>query len=259
MRHFRRNLALGVVVCAFGGGVTPAMAHQFTASKKAHVISEAEPVLTRGRGVGNIAEVTINGKTYEFKEEFIFGGNKIRCAKASTTGKVTEPEFKTLTVFVKFSECKTEVKAGQITYYIATSFNEGKPVTFAYHVNGFVELGTEVETEVALSGGAASFKISGGLCTLSWPAQTVPTKAIKHPEEEFSAAVYSNEFILSARPSLFPPNGEQEKLLIANEFKGMKFEYEGGQCSELDKTTSNAGKFFGNIQEEVSGGNLGFE
>ena len=62
------------------------------------------------------------------------------------------------------------------------------------------------------------------------------------------------------------PTLKQERLIIANAFKGMTWEYTEGQCvgeggfeEEAPKVEAKTGAYFGNFEEEVSGGNLGFK
>ncbi len=135
-----------------------------------------------------------------------------------------------------------------------------------YHINGFAEIGTgETETEVEIGGAEASFKIAGHICKIDWPAQTIPAKAIKSPEEEFSAAVYANKEV--SQPESLKnkyPNLVQNRLVIANEFKGMSWSYEEGQCvgeggfeEEAKHVEGKTGKWTGTLEEEVIGGNLG--
>jgi len=155
-----------------------------------------------------------------------------------------------------------------------TAFNlnpethKAEPLKFVYHVNGFAEIGTgETVSEVEVGGGAATFSISGKVCKISWPAQTVPAVAVKKPANEFSSAVYSSTFapVPETWKTRFP-SLEQERLVIENNFKGMEWIYEGGQCvgegGFEEGTKVNEGKsatFAGAFEETAAGSNLGFE
>ena len=93
----------------------------------------------------------------------------------------------------------------------------------------------------------------------------MPIGAIKKPEGEFTAAVYSNNSVPVTVSKKFP-TGLKEKLVIANSFKGMSWEYTEGQCigeggfeEEAPKTESKTGSYKGSFEEEVVGGNLGFK
>jgi hypothetical protein len=135
-----------------------------------------------------------------------------------------------------------------------------------YHVNGFAQLGAgEVESEIEVGSGSASFSISGKVCKINWPAQTVPAKAVVHPEETFSSAVYSTKEVpveekqKSKFPSLF-----QKRLVIKNQFKSMEWSYEEGQClgeggfeEAVKKEEAKSGVYEGTLEELINGGNLG--
>ena len=267
MRHLRMTFGIAAVVCACAVITAPAFAKEFTASRLPHPCSEAEPCKTKGHGIGAPDEARP-----EYTTQFKFGFFTIECKKASLSGKtvnegaVTWATSQTLSTEVKFGMCKTLAKFGAFTGGISTNFNGGLPVKFVYHVNGFVEEGSgETESEVEVGGAASSFKVGGKLCTISWPAQTVPVAAIKKPEGEFSAAVYSDNLVPVAVSNKFP-SGLQEKLVIANSFKGMEWAYEEGQCvgeggfeEEAPKTEAKSGAFKGTFEAEVGGGNLGFK
>ena len=265
MRNFRATLGLVAMVCLFAVMAVPALAAEFTASRLPAPCSEAEPCRTKGHGIGEPDELH---PTYS--QKFKIGAFTILCKKAIVYAKTpSEGAFtsETSSIFkteVKFAECVTEAKFGAFTGAIKTAFNGGKAVRFIYHTNGFAEVG--YEEAVQISGVATSFKISGKICTISLPAQTLPIAAVKKPEGEYSAATYSNEPVeVSEKLIKRFPSGFQNKLVIANLFKGITFAYEGGQCigeggfEEEAKTTSGkSGSYFGSFEEEVPGGNLGF-
>jgi hypothetical protein len=101
-------------------------------------------------------------------------------------------------------------------------------------------------------------KISGIKCLISWPSQTVPMKALKRPEEQYSAALFSNEEVANTNLKAFP-TGFQRKLLISTEFKNMTFTFEEGECSEFKVPEAKTGSYTGVLREEVGAGNLGWE
>jgi hypothetical protein len=265
-------MSLGLAaVCALGFA-SSAMAHSFTASRLPKPLSEAEPGKTHGLGI----EGEITG---EHNQVFRFGAFEIYCgakgyANTPAEGAVTWATSQTLSTEIKFTKCLTKAHFSSVVAGLRTAFNvnpetkKSEPLKFVYHVNGFAEFGSgETESEVEVGGGAAAFSIAGKVCKISWPAQTVPVKAIKHPEEEFSSAVYSNKFVPTGPHSAKQfPSGEQERLVIANNFKSMKWSYEEGQClgeggfEEEAKTTEGKGATYeGTLEEWVQGGNLGFE
>ncbi len=267
MRHLRMTIGFAAVVCACAVFSAPAFAKEFTASRALSACSEAEPCKTKGKGIGTVDEARP-----EYTQQFKFGSFTIECktAASKTTlpaeGAITWATSLTFATEVKFGGCKTLAKFGSFTGAIGTKFNGGAPLKIVYHINGFVEEGSgETETEVEVGGAASSFKIGQKICTISWPAQTLPLGAIKKPEGEFTAAVYSNNTVPVKVSKKFP-SGLQEKLVIANVWKGMEWEYEEGQCigeggfeEEAPKTEAKNGTFKGTFEEEVVGGNLGFK
>jgi len=237
-----------------------AYAIEFKADRLPKPISEEEPGKTKGGSAGA-----------EFSQEFTFGVFKIRCnvakayAKTVGEGAITWATSKTFATEIKFSKCLTVAKFGSFTGGLATRFNEGLPMKIVYHINGYAETGVgETETEVELGGAEASFKISGKICKINWPAQTIPAVAEKKPEGEYSSAVYSKiePEVPESEWKKFPSH-KQKKLIIANAFKGMSYEYEEGQCmgeggfeEEVEKSEGKSAKYLGTLQEEVIGGNL---
>jgi hypothetical protein len=265
MRNFRATLGLVAMVCIFAVMAVPALAAEFAASRLPAACSEAEPCRTKGHGIGEPDELH-PGYTQKFK----IGAFTIECkkavsfAKTAAEGAFTSGSSSTFSTEIKFAECLTEAKFSTFTGGIRTSFNGGKAVKFIYHTNGFAEFG--YEEAVQISGVSTSFKIGSGICTISLPAQTIPVKAEKEPTGAFSAATYSNEEVAAPEKLIKRfPSGFQTRMVIANAFKAMKFEYEGGQCvgeggfEEEAKTTSGkSASYTGGLEEEVAGGNLSF-
>jgi hypothetical protein len=247
MRHVKLGLGFASAVCALAIAATPALAHEFTASKtgKTHGKSTTE-------------------------QNFKFGPFRITCEKASAKGAVAAGSTSTLTTSVKFAGCTDEVKFGTRPAHVPTHFLT--PLAIAYHANGFVETGSEteeVEGEAVLAGGEAEIKVYTGVipgeheqsrCTIHWPEQTLPLKAVRKPEGEYSAATYSNEQTPNGNLKRFP-DGFQHSITISNEFKGIKYEFEGEPCEEWGKeegSEGGAGTYFGSFPEMLSGGNLEF-
>ncbi|HYM46141.1 MAG TPA: hypothetical protein VES65_08295 [Solirubrobacteraceae bacterium] len=220
---------------------TPALAHEFTASSVGP---------TKGKGEEQLLQL---------------GPFKVLCEKAVTKGQVTETSSSTLVTEVKYGHCgdvEGPKFAGHAVEYGA-SFRT--PVIFEYHANGVVNNGSETE-EVKIKGGAVLLLINGGpkfKCTLTWPSQTIPLRAVKKPLEEYSAAVYSNEEVETGRLKKFPPLGIQHRLLIENEFKGMEYSYKGVGCNGwtspiVEETKGKNGSYIGSFEEELVNGNLEF-
>jgi hypothetical protein len=262
MRYFWRTMGLAVALFAFVLPASSAFANgeEFVASREPVPLSEESPGKTHGRAPEG-----------EFSQVLKFGAFTIKCnavtnAKTINEGAVSWESNATFSTELKFFKCLTVARFGSFLGGLSTSFNGGLPMKIVYHINGFAEIGTgETFSEVEIGSGEASFKISGKICKINWPAQTVPAKAVKHPEEEFSAAVYSNKFVPVPESMWHKfPSHEQERLVIANEFKTMKWSYEEGQClgeggfeEEAKITEAGNGTWTGTLEEEIRGGNLG--
>jgi hypothetical protein len=254
MRHVRLKLGVVTTLCAFAVAVTPALAHEFTASKSGN---------TKG-----------NSKT---EQKFKFGPFKITCSEApgssaavaKAKGKVVAGSSKTYAAQIKFGKCYTEAKLGSKEIKLATRFVT--PLAIEYHANGFVETGSEleeVEGSAVLAGGEVEIKANTGLteerkrsqCTILWPEQTLPLKAEKKPEGEYSAATYANETTPEPVGKKFP-DGLQHSILISNAFKGIKYEFEGEPCDEWGKGETEeggGGTYFGSFPAILGGGNFEF-
>jgi hypothetical protein len=255
------------VVCACAVAASPALAKEFEASRLPKECSEELPCKTHGVGIGEVS--TIDSRAVA---RFKFGGFEILCRKVVTKAKeisegaISWETNETLSMEVKFGECGVPLKAGSGGFVRqATSFNGGLPVKFVYHQNGFSELGSgETTSEVEVGGETTTFKVGNGACTIGWPAQTVPAIAEKKPESEYSSAVYSNTEVAVPETQLKKfPSGFQKRLLIANAFKGMKYEYIEGQCkgeggfeTEFKGAEAKTGLLEGTFEEQVIGGNL---
>jgi hypothetical protein len=87
------------------------------------------------------------------------------------------------------------------------------------------------------------------------PSQTVPLKAEKKPEKEYSSVLYGNEEV-AVPPSKKLPSGFQQQLLITNELKGMEYELSEGQCEEFKKTEGKNSFYKGTLKDMVVNGNL---
>jgi hypothetical protein len=273
MRRVRMALGLASLCAFLLTAVVPASAHQFKASRAPVACSESTLCKTHG------VSIESEGHEGERNQKFVFGPFEIVCAavaKANTQaeGAIAWSTNSTLSTEVKFTKCLTKAHFGSFVAGLHTAFNveEGKsqPVKFVYHVNGFAEIGTgETVTEVEVGSGESTFKISGKVCKISWPAQTVPTAAIKKPAGEFSSAVYSNNLVpVEPTPGNAKkfPSGFQERLIVTNNFKSMEWHFEEGQClgeggfeEEAKVTEGKTAKYEGAVEQQVLGGNLGFE
>jgi hypothetical protein len=274
MRNFKMATGLAAAIGALAVSAAPALAHEFTASRLPKPLSETEPGKTKGVGIGS---TELGGE--ERNQELKFGVFHIYCA-VKTSGKTIDEgavSWSTSLIFateVKFEKCLTKNSYEGFVTGAKTSFNvnpetkKSEPVKFVYHVNGFAELGSgETESEVEVGSGSATFSIQGKVCKIDWPRQTVPTKAVKLPDGTYSAAAYSDKEVPAEAMQLRKfPSGFQQRLLIANEFKGMEWHYEEGKClgeggfeEAAKQEEGKTGFYKGSLEEEITGGNLGFE
>ncbi|HUN78806.1 MAG TPA: hypothetical protein VMU32_07805 [Solirubrobacteraceae bacterium] len=267
------KVAMVLALCALGLMATQAGAAQFTASRLPKPLSESEPGPTRGLGIGS----TELGGT-ERSQEFKFGPFRIYCAakaygRTIAEGAVSWGGSQAFSTELLFQKCLTKASfsgyvAGVKTQFDLNAEKKSEPVKFVYHVNGVADLGAgETESEVEVGSGTASFTIASKVCKIDWPRQVVPAKSLKAPEGTYSSATYSNtEVPVEEKLKKRFPGGLQQKLVIANEFKGMEWSFEEGQClgeggfEEAAKNEEGKSALYrGSLEEEVKGGNLGFE
>jgi len=244
MRHARLSVGLVATVCAFAIGATPALAHEFVAS-----------------ATGNIS-----GKV-ESTQSLKFGPFKITCLKAADKGAVAAGTTDEFATSIKFSKCTTEGKIGSKKIMLSTHFMT--PLAVEYHANRFVETGSELEEEegaTVLAGGTAEIKVPTGVneefrkstCVIEWPEQTLPKKAEQKPNEEYAAVGFSNASTPKKASPKFP-DGMQHSIVVSNEFKGIKYEFEGEPCEEWGKEEGpegGGGTYFGSFPVVLSGGSL---
>jgi hypothetical protein len=246
MRHLKLTLGVAASVCAFALAASPALAGEFVAS-------------TTGKTSGSS----------ESEQVFRFGAIKIKCLHTSAKGGVAAGSSTTYASSIKFTKCLTGAKVGLHEIHLATKFLT--PLAVEYHQNGFVEVGSETEENegtVTVIGGSAELKINTGRteefekseCHLRWEPQTIPVRAIKKPDEPYSAAVYTNISRPHAVSKTFP-TGLQNGIEISNEFKGIHYELEGEPCEEWGKEEGSEavnGTYTGSFPQFLAGGNLEF-
>jgi hypothetical protein len=246
MRHVR-VMGFVSVLCAFAIAATPAMAHEFIASttNTTHGAEESEQL-------------------------FKFGAIKVKCMKASAKGSVAAGSSPTYATLVKFTKCLTTAKVGAHEIFLGTRFVT--PLAVEYHANGFVETGAgleEVEGKAVITGGSAELKVNTGRteefekseCHLYWTEQTIPVKAEKAPEGEYSSATFSNATMPHKVSKAFP-EGIEHYIVITNAFKGIKFELEGEPCETWGKEEGpegGGGTYFGSFPQFLTGGNLEYQ
>jgi hypothetical protein len=240
MRHVRGMFALAVAAGVIGVAIpAAAAAHEFTGSTSEEV---------RVTGVG--------------AQEFTFKPFKITCEKAKSvkTGNDVAWPSPTLYVEVKYSGCE----AKDATFHkvelppVKTTFST--PVDYEYHANGFVESGANSEsTSEIKNAGYVEINLKGEFkCDITWEPQTIPSKALKRPAEEYGAAIYEKFEEKTENLKSFPL-GVQDKLLIKNDLTKMTFEVEEGICELFETTEGKSGSYVGTLQAGLKKGNLGWE
>jgi hypothetical protein len=182
MRQLWRPVGLVAFACAFALLSTSAIAAEFH---------------------GSFSGKT-RGKNFEETEQvFKFGGIKVTCLKANETGEVLAGSSKTLFDKVKYGKCSTEAKLGGNPIFLTTRFLT--PIDFEYHANGFAEVGGSSESELKLTAPSSiELRIPSIKCVIEIPPQTIPVKAEKKPEGEYSAVAFSTEEFPSTNKKLFP-------------------------------------------------------
>jgi hypothetical protein len=265
MRNIRLVGGLAVAVCVLAVSSAPAMAHQFVANKTGKSIGKGYEEIPVEKGVAPEFEPAR-------MQEWRLGAFRILCYKATGMGEVTETASETFTTTTKYSKCGWYPQKN--TLHVGASFSK-TGITVIYHANGYTEAvgngeGEEYEFKKAeVLESAAYIKVSSTkLCKIVIPAQTIPVRAIKHPEEEFSSAVFSNIETPATNMKLFP-SGFQKRMVISNEFKKILFKYAGEetQCTtapEFEKLSeegggSNTGVYKGQLEERLLTGDLSWE
>lgn len=268
MRHLRTTLALAVMMGALALAAVPAMAEHFVASKTGKTV---------GRGFEEIEPAEKGSEEQpefnpEAMQEFKLGAFKILCYSAHSKGIITETSSDVFQTTTKYSRCGWYPKLNSL--HVRATFSKSG-LTVRYHSNGYTEAvgngsGEEIEyTKAELLETAATIKISATkLCTIVIPEQTIPVRAVKHPTDSFSAAVYKKDPVANENMRKFP-TGIQQRLIVENEFKEMTFVYTGeeAQCStaeEFEKLKeeeggAQGGRYRGTLEEEVPGGDLTIE
>jgi hypothetical protein len=189
---------------------------------------------------------------FELKPFFVECGK----ARGKSPGPVTFPS-KTLTAVMKFGECEAEATVAKAEY----EFEHVKvsPITFNYHANGFVEIGSGGTVKEGKLEGAGPIEITvkGPFkCTISIEPGTVPAGAIAKPEAEFEAVTFTNheETVLKGKTSTLI-----KKLGINNALSRMHYELEGEFCEALPNTEFTNGKMEGLFEGEIKKGQLARE
>ncbi len=239
----RRRLAPALAIAVLALAATPALASK-TEPPNPHMFIGTKDVAPR-----------VTGET----QTFTLKPFTVTCEKAKSTNASTAPVFpsKTLTSVVKFSDCEAEATLDKAEYELKAKFLG--PVTFNYHANGVVEIGSggtinegrlegASEIEIALKG---PFK-----CTIDIEAGTYPAKALKKPEAEYTAARFSNE---ETTVTTRKGTSVVKKLAIATALTKVPYELEGEFCEALPKTEYKNGSYASSLVAEIKKGSISWE
>ncbi len=269
MRSTRVKLGVVVaVVCAFGALAAPAFAKiekepvvfgKFIASLPGGTISEGSPA--KATGIGELSEAKLG--PLELSEG---------CEKElKSVSSVTSESSNTFAAEITFKKCPVYMnwEGGSKENRVKTETSFKLDITF--HSNGALVFGEE-GGEFEISKATQPIKIRKNYCTglVVIPAQVIPFRAVKNPEDEFEAASYGTEHesVSGGKLKKFP-SGFQEKLDVEWELKKIKVEAtETEHCqwgaqpinTETGRREWKTGTMEAELEEiTISGGNIGFE
>jgi hypothetical protein len=213
MRRVRIAVGLVSAVCAFSVLAAPALAKhveekatfgKFTASIPGRTITPAEPAATKG--IGSLTEINLAHNGLVINE----------CLKTiRSSGQVDSQSSETFYQGVTFSKCLAEKvfnsNGGKEARKIGTFM-----IDFEFHSNKSAVVGEGAENELEIKKESSlSIPVGKGACTVVIPAQTVPVKANKRPNQEYEAVAYGTETEPASIKKF--PTGFQEKLNIEME------------------------------------------
>jgi len=223
----RRHHLLTVVLAAAASAwlAAPALAHEFKGPTGSTEVNAA------ASGV----------------QTFVFKPFRVTCESAHSlpAESLSTLPGPTLTLQLKFSKCTTH--AGKVAKTegpgIPTHFLS--PLTITYNAGGYVEVGA---IEIAVAG---DFK-----CKIESEAQTIPAKAVKKPNEPYTAATYKNETI-ETKSKKMPT--QSVVAITNNEVKRIHYTLSEGFCEELEVTEGKQGSIAGALIASVKKTNLMWE
>lgn len=262
MGKTRMLIGLAAALCAFAVTAGPAFGHAFVGSKTG---------LLTGKGYEEIEKTEFAAqRPYEpeHMQEWHLGFFHVLCYTEHSEGALPEVTANSITLTVKFSSCGYYPNVTKNIHFAAVFPKEGIKVKFS--ANGWIETlenGEEVEFKGEIEPGAGWIKIEKA-CKIQLLKQTIPVKAVKNPEEEFSTVLYSNITQLLSKPSKEFPTGEQAMVLFTNAWKTLKYKYGEGeeyQCTNPEFWEKQAeegaigGSYRGQFYVKLKGGNLSYE
>jgi hypothetical protein len=213
MRRVRIALGLVAALCAFGTFAAPALAKK---EVKEVVFGKFTASYPFGPEITPSAPATAAGVGEIFSLNLAKGALQITtCSKAlKSSGPVTSQSSDTILQNITFNGCKAKVKLNkEITEEIPVpKFTIG----MEFYSKGSAIVGQPAEVKIVKPSTVTIQIGKHAACSVTLPAQTIPTKAEVKPNQEYEAAFYETEFE-EANVKKFP-SGFQEKLDIEMEF-----------------------------------------
>ena len=238
-------------MCAFALAATPALAHEFIASKTGKT--------TRHRAKPNRRSNS--------------GRSKSNAEKASAKGAVAAGSSRTYATSIKYAKCMTDGENRQPKRRSYCRRNSLTPLAVEYHANGFVETGSEIEEvegKAVLAGGIGGTqsqhrrkpKNTKVQMQHLWPEQTIPLKADKRTGRRILVG-HVHQRTGDPKPVERKTSPRPQTALHhhRNSFKGIKYEFEGEPCEEWGKEEGpegGGGTYFGSFPQILTAGNLEF-
>ena len=262
MRRIRIGIGLVVVaLCAVGAVASPSFAitHKKTHTKPAKVLGKFVANYPHGPKITETSKAVDTGigevETLQLGDSAI---DVETCKKVKSGGGVDSERSDTLFELVTFIGCKVRTQFGEHAHAKGVKIPNFK-IAFEFHSNGFVETGGGESTSVHISKTTVFIKGPKGIpCQVELPAQTVPVKATKKPENEFEAATYETEKH-PAKIKKFPAGFQEEIDLFTEMEKVVSHIKKSPNCPVEPKYKDNTGVIEIELEEvKIKKGNLGF-
>jgi hypothetical protein len=271
MRRVRIALGLAAALCAFGTFAAPALAKK---EVKEVVFGKFKASYPFGPEITPTAPATSKGIGELTSLNLAKGALRIEACALGSTGQVTSQSSNTIVQNITFKGCYARVSLNkEITELTKVpKFVIG----MEFYSNGSAVIGQPSEVKIVKPSTVTIQVGKHSPCSVTIPAQTIPTKAEVKPEREYEAAFYETEFEEGVNVKKFP-SGIQEKLDIEMEFSkieswvkpGEHCIYGPGEEGAFDKEEGTPAFGYvvygkGTLEAEleeitIKNGNLGFE
>lgn len=264
MRRIWIGAGLIATLCAFCTAAAPALAvsHKKTHTKPPKVLGKFVANYPSGKKINETNKAFDKGIGSVEVLKLADGAiNVVSCKKVKSAGGINWERSDTIFQLVSFDGCRAKSYFGESPFTEVLKIPNFK-IGFEFHSNGFVETGGGESTSVHVDKTSVIIKgPKGSQCEVELPAQTLPVKATKKPENEFEAATYETEEH-PAKIKKFPA-GFQEELDIYTELKKVVANVKKLTPSCVDKSPGKYKNNTGEIEIEleevrIKNGNLGF-